>query len=75
MMKDDTAINDADLLPLRWNDNQVRVGKQVFNAYRHVPVLLFPISLNPPPYRRTGTAAQRIAPAGFFDEEWKPPAR
>ncbi|HYV33080.1 MAG TPA: hypothetical protein VEO53_18475, partial [Candidatus Binatia bacterium] len=40
----------AERLPLRWDSDQVRVGKQSFSAAHHVPVLIYPNPLNPKKY-------------------------
>ncbi|MFO1063563.1 MAG: hypothetical protein U0892_06825 [Pirellulales bacterium] len=37
-------------LPVKWNDDQVQIGKQSFAASSHVPVLIYPNPLNPKRY-------------------------
>ncbi len=40
----------AERLPLRWNADHVRAGKESFSAAHHVPVLIYPNPLNPKKY-------------------------
>ncbi len=40
----------ADKLPIRWDGQGVRVGKQTYAGDRHVPVLIYPNPLNPKKY-------------------------
>jgi len=40
----------ADRLPIRWDAQQVTVGKQRYDAAYHVPVLIYPNPLNPKKY-------------------------
>jgi pimeloyl-ACP methyl ester carboxylesterase len=40
----------ADQLPVRWEENVVRVGEQSYDSSRHVPVLIYPNPLNPKKY-------------------------
>ncbi len=40
----------ADKLPVRWDAQQVRLGKETFAAAHHVPVLIYPNPLNPKRY-------------------------
>jgi hypothetical protein len=40
----------ADKLPVRWDAQQVRLGKESFAAEHHVPVLIYPNPLNPKRY-------------------------
>ncbi len=40
----------ADKLPIHWNAQEVRVGKQSFAADHHIPVLIYPNPLNPKKY-------------------------
>jgi dienelactone hydrolase len=72
-VKDDTAVNDADIaehnlvlwgdpgsnkvlakiadkLPVRWDERQVRLGKETFPSEHHVPLLIYPNPLNPKRY-------------------------
>jgi dienelactone hydrolase len=39
-----------DKLPIAWSDDEVRVGKQSFDATHHAPVLIYPNPLNPDRY-------------------------
>jgi dienelactone hydrolase len=40
----------ADKLPIKWNGKTIQVGKQSFDATKHVPVFIFPNPLNPSRY-------------------------
>jgi dienelactone hydrolase len=40
----------ADMLPIKWNGKTIQVGKQSFDATKHVPVFIFPNPLNPSRY-------------------------
>ncbi len=40
----------ADKLPIHWDAQTIRVGKETFNAGHHVPVLIYPNPLNPQRY-------------------------
>ena len=40
----------ADKLPIRWDDKQVKLGKETFAAEHHVPLLIYPNPLNPKRY-------------------------
>ena len=40
----------ADRLPVRWNDEGIVLGTQIFSGGTHVPVLIYPNPLNPTKY-------------------------
>jgi len=40
----------APYLPIQWRSGNIRVGEQVFDDTRHVPVLIFPNPMNPAKY-------------------------
>ncbi len=40
----------ADKLPIRWDREQVQLGKETFSAENHVPLLIYPNPLNPKRY-------------------------
>jgi len=40
----------APYLPIQWRSGNIRVGEQVFDDTRHVPVLIFPNPMNPEKY-------------------------
>jgi pimeloyl-ACP methyl ester carboxylesterase len=40
----------ADKLPLRWDGEQVKLGKETFAAAHHMPLLIYPNPLNPKRY-------------------------
>ena len=40
----------APYLPVQWRSGSIRVGEQVFDDTRHVPVLIFPNPMNPEKY-------------------------
>ncbi len=40
----------ADRLPIRWNEKEIQVGENKFDASHHAPVLIYPNPLNPAKY-------------------------
>ena len=40
----------ADKLPIRWNSEEIRLGKEAFPSSHHVPVFIYPNPLNPKKY-------------------------
>jgi hypothetical protein len=40
----------ADKLPIRWESQGIRVGKQIYSTDHHVPVVIYPNPLNPKRY-------------------------
>jgi Prolyl oligopeptidase family len=40
----------ADKLPIKWNANNIQVGKQNYSSSQHIPILIYPNPLNPNRY-------------------------
>ncbi len=40
----------ADKLPIKWNANNIQVGKQNYPSSQHIPILIYPNPLNPNRY-------------------------
>ncbi len=43
-------VKIADKLPIKWNANNIQVGKQNYSSSQHIPILIYPNPLNPNRY-------------------------